>query len=118
MALIKCPECGEEISEVAKSCPHCGCAGKKLKEQKQALKQQKTMEEWNKLTPSQKRISIIVFIIIIAVIALFVIATYPKEPDHSDGKCDICKKEKYSDVNGEEFCYEHYKFAIDYYLND
>lgn len=24
MALIKCPECGQEISDTAKSCPHCG----------------------------------------------------------------------------------------------
>lgn len=24
MALIDCPECGEEISEKAESCPHCG----------------------------------------------------------------------------------------------
>ena len=24
MALIKCPECGKEISNSAKSCPHCG----------------------------------------------------------------------------------------------
>ena len=25
MALIKCPECGREISSFAKSCPSCGC---------------------------------------------------------------------------------------------
>ena len=25
MALIKCPECGKEISDRAKSCPNCGC---------------------------------------------------------------------------------------------
>lgn len=25
MALIKCEECGKEISDRAKSCPHCGC---------------------------------------------------------------------------------------------
>lgn len=25
MALIKCPECGKEISDKAKSCIHCGC---------------------------------------------------------------------------------------------
>lgn len=25
MAMIKCPECGAEISSHAKSCPHCGC---------------------------------------------------------------------------------------------
>jgi predicted amidophosphoribosyltransferase len=24
MALIKCPECGKEISSDAESCPHCG----------------------------------------------------------------------------------------------
>ncbi len=25
MALIKCPECGKEISDQAKACPNCGC---------------------------------------------------------------------------------------------
>lgn len=25
MALIKCPECGKEISDKAQSCIHCGC---------------------------------------------------------------------------------------------
>ena len=25
MALIKCPECGKEISDKAAACPHCGC---------------------------------------------------------------------------------------------
>lgn len=25
MALLKCPECGEYVSEFADSCPHCGC---------------------------------------------------------------------------------------------
>ena len=25
MALIKCPECGREISDKAPQCPHCGC---------------------------------------------------------------------------------------------
>ena len=25
MALIKCTECGNEISEKAEQCPHCGC---------------------------------------------------------------------------------------------
>jgi len=26
MALISCPECGKEISDVARACPHCGYA--------------------------------------------------------------------------------------------
>jgi ribosomal protein L37E len=25
MALIKCPECGKDVSDKAKACPHCGC---------------------------------------------------------------------------------------------
>ena len=25
MALIKCPECGKEISDKASNCPNCGC---------------------------------------------------------------------------------------------
>ena len=29
MALIKCPECGQEISDQATSCPNCGCPMKK-----------------------------------------------------------------------------------------
>ena len=30
MALIKCPECGKEISDQAASCPNCGCPIKKI----------------------------------------------------------------------------------------
>ncbi len=29
MAIIKCPECGKEISSLAESCPHCGRPMKK-----------------------------------------------------------------------------------------
>ena len=29
MALIKCPECGKEISDKAKKCPNCGYSNKK-----------------------------------------------------------------------------------------
>ena len=25
MSLVKCPECGREVSTLATSCPHCGC---------------------------------------------------------------------------------------------
>lgn len=30
MALIKCPECGKEISDKAESCPNCGCPIEKM----------------------------------------------------------------------------------------
>jgi len=34
MALIKCPECGQEISDTVKSCPHCGYKIKELDKRK------------------------------------------------------------------------------------
>lgn len=31
MALIKCPECGKEISDKAKACPECGYKRRKVR---------------------------------------------------------------------------------------
>lgn len=28
MALVKCPDCGKEVSDRSEACPHCGCPGK------------------------------------------------------------------------------------------
>lgn len=36
MALIKCKECGKEISETAERCPSCGCVTNHGEEQKNA----------------------------------------------------------------------------------
>lgn len=40
MALIKCPECGKEISNTAKSCPNCGY---RIKRQKNNVKRKPTI---------------------------------------------------------------------------
>lgn len=37
MALIKCPECGKEISDRAVSCPHCGYPIKNLSREKESV---------------------------------------------------------------------------------
>ena len=37
MALIKCPECGKEISDRAVSCPHCGYPIKSLSREKESV---------------------------------------------------------------------------------
>lgn len=37
MALIKCPECGKEISDTTKTCPHCGMRIKKEKNKKKII---------------------------------------------------------------------------------
>lgn len=49
MSLIKCAECGKEISDKAGSCPHCGCPMsytlKKLKEQERKLEEQENKDK-------------------------------------------------------------------------
>ena len=37
MALIKCKECGKEISEDARKCPYCGCPKYTVKMSKKAM---------------------------------------------------------------------------------
>lgn len=38
MALIKCPECGKEISDTVEQCPHCGYSLKKKKDKNTIVK--------------------------------------------------------------------------------
>lgn len=70
MALIKCIDCGNEISESSKTCPNCGCpTSKSIK----AEKQRQAAEQWNNMSPKEKRTSsiIVIIIFIIAAIVLF-----------------------------------------------
>lgn len=99
MALINCPECGNQDSNTAYQ----------KSENNGRVEQNATTE----------RGCGIVLLIAIAVIVIIVFAKiFHVEADHNDGKCDICKKTKYASLNGEEFCFEHYKDALDYYLED
>ena len=46
MALVKCPLCGENISEKATTCPHCGYVVTVLNEQKATPKHQRQSRNW------------------------------------------------------------------------
>ena len=35
MAMVKCPECGQDISNLAVTCPHCGYPVKKMNDEKE-----------------------------------------------------------------------------------
>lgn len=37
MALLKCPECGEHVSEFAKACPNCGCPMSDIAQENQVV---------------------------------------------------------------------------------
>lgn len=55
MALIKCPECGKEISEYADSCPNCGYSIKDYFEKKKQEKKQKELEKEREERSRKKR---------------------------------------------------------------
>lgn len=57
MAIMYCPECGKEMSDSLKKCPHCGFKFKKNKK---------------KITKKQKKI---ISIVVVAVLLLICIAT-------------------------------------------
>ncbi|MBQ7462395.1 MAG: zinc ribbon domain-containing protein [Bacteroidaceae bacterium] len=61
MALIECPLCGENISDKATTCPHCGYVVTVVDEQKATYKPQKQSRNWGKL----------IVLIIVAMIAVF-----------------------------------------------
>ena len=116
MALVKCPECGKEISDSATTCPNCGVNVQKLwKKQKQAEKDQKAMEEWSKMTPKEKRTGIIGLIIIV-ILAILIVSCVSNTGDPKCGACrgsgyyqkktcPICNGTGYSDYDP----YEQYR---------
>lgn len=67
MALIVCPDCKKEISDKAKSCPHCGF----------------TFGEENNAPPENKggTILAIVFLLIVAAPVLFFLFTFARSVD-------------------------------------
>ena len=55
MALIKCNECGKEISDKAEFCIHCGYPIAKIKESKSIKQEKIDMKSWEELTQEEKR---------------------------------------------------------------
>lgn len=68
MALIKCPECGQEISDQATSCPNCGCP---MKENEEATEIVELIEEKNiKKQRRQNRVLVIGIIVVAILVAV------------------------------------------------
>lgn len=68
MALIKCPECGHEISDSAPSCPHCGFVMTKLNDSKVSIE----MAEAKRL----KRSKLGTRLLVIGVLIFFAVCIY------------------------------------------
>jgi len=69
MALINCPECGQEVSDLAPACIHCGCP---LNEQPPNIQEKKTAPCYQVIEFIKQHKAIFV----IAVIALILLTLY------------------------------------------
>lgn len=59
MALIKCPECGKEISDAAVKCPNCGYPVKAEQKKKEKVLWDMTIASWECLNMEQKQMKYI-----------------------------------------------------------
>ena len=80
MSLIKCPECGKEVSTAAEVCPHCGFPIKDSLKEKQYVGPDPIdaswMEYW-KNAPSRKKWALtIVYFINLLLLVLFLVAGF------------------------------------------
>ena len=62
------------------------------------------------------KLTIIVSCILLVIVVILFYSCSHIEPDHNDGKCDICgKKATYSSKGEEEYCDKHAEEAIEWY---
>ena len=92
MALVKCKECGKEVSDKAESCPNCGCpiSKKKIKDNIQKVKVVKEKKVKKKLA---KWLIVVVSILILGGISAFLIIREVHKSDVNRYKANL------SDIN-------------------
>lgn len=74
MALIKCIECGKEISDKATACPNCGCPVSSVKEEK-TIPVQSKQKEHHKHRPRKAKVLLIVAVALVAVLVAVIVSS-------------------------------------------
>jgi hypothetical protein len=121
MALIKCKECGKEISDKATACPHCGCPVQTTDEAKVEIQEESTVKGKDhsqgatQVKKKKKGHGCLMTIIVFALICVAVnvaVTNDAKDRKENPQKYDDSIAAKYIDVSGEE------SSKIDAVLND
>lgn len=116
MALIKCSECGREISDKASSCPHCGCpvAGTEELVDKSVIKEETSDERREELKPevnksvesqpkekkklSKKGIIVIIVAAVVIVAAAIVYYVLTTDSRNYNSAKELFKEEKFQEA--------------------
>lgn len=101
MALIKCKECGKEISDQAGTCPNCGCPVNNRSESHVEVSKSKKQLSIN------AKIAIVGVIIVFALLAIFLATRGGKPKGMTDsvyeyGKSAVSYADKYIDGDSRE----------------
>ncbi len=74
MALIKCRECGKEVSHTAEICPNCGAESPQLSENAyQVCKNRQAKKDfWDSNVGSVIKLGIAIFIIMIVIVLMII----------------------------------------------
>ena len=73
MAMIKCPECGNDVSDKALSCPKCGCP---INNEKEVKKEEEEKKKEAKREKDRKTKIFLAVLLPILIVAFFVVK-YP-----------------------------------------
>lgn len=94
MALIKCPECGKEISDTSNKCVHCGFLIKKEKCKKKLVNMKTSLFAF--MNKNKKYIIASICLVILLIIIICVVI--------NSGKCNMCNERAIADS---EYCIAH-----------
>jgi len=106
MAIVKCPECGKDVSDSAVSCPNCG---KPLQYSSKAPLEPAPQK---KKSGTLKKILIGIAVIFVGLIALGIIVGDDKKASSSGTSQEAAPKENVITVGVEELCKEYAKNEI------
>lgn len=82
MALIKCRECGKEISDQAAKCPHCGCPVQENREScLENVENSEKQQEKGTKNKNKKIVVIVISILLVVLIAIVLTVALKKEEE-------------------------------------
>lgn len=105
VALVKCPDCKQEVSLNADACPHCGC--KLTKERKQEAVQQLEVQKLKSF------IGCLTFIAIMAISYFLISSIFDNSSRDAKraivGNCDICGRPSTVTTGAIDLCSTHFE---------